>query len=697
MSDRLLSVAIDIGGTFTDTALAVQGRKALITAKNPTTPNDPTRGALLGLETAFFKSKLKISEIDRFIHGTTLATNALIERRGAKTAVITTEGFRDILEIAYERRYSQYDIMLQKPDLIVPRSMCFTVRERMNVQGLELIPLDQHSVDRVLRNIDDPGLKSVAICLLHAYANPLHEQQLRDAIASSRPDLYISLSSEISPEAREYERLCTTLANAYIQPLMDVYLSRFEQQFKALGVCCPILMMTSSAGMTTVDTARKFPIRLVESGPSGGAVMAARVAMQKQLDRVLSFDMGGTTAKLCLINNCLPKSARNFEVNRAARFIKGSGMPIRIPVVEMIEIGAGGGSLAGIDRLGRITIGPESAGAEPGPAAFDRGGSVATVTDADITLGYIDPMSFAGSCLTLDRQKANDAVDATIAVKLGLNTDNAAFAINRIVDENMASAGRMHAVESGVDLGTRTMIAFGGNGPLHATRVARRCGIQKIVIPVNPGVGSAVGFLHAPVSFEVVRSHYTLLDNIDIESVNCLLEQMLSKARNVVIPAAKHEQIDLACSAFMRYHGQGHEIEIPLKSPVLSVDDVVEIKRQFEREYARQYSRIVPNMKIEILNWSAKVSTLPAKPDPVASIDFEKQVNSSHKQAIVCDISGKSLEASIFHRETLKPGDTLTGPALITEPQTTTLVSRDFKACVDPAYNIILTRMEPQR
>ncbi len=688
------STAIDIGGTFTDTALAIPGQTQLFTAKNPTTPQDPVHGAIQGLKNVLSKTSIEAGDLDRFIHGTTLATNALIERRGACTAVITTEGFRDILEIAYERRYSQYDIMLQKPDLIVPRSLCFTVRERLDVHGQVRIPLDQRSVDHVIRQISDSNVEAVAVCLLHAYANPVHEQQLRDAIASARSDLYISLSSEVSPEAREFERLCTTVVNAYLQPHMEGYLNRFEQQFKTIGVQCPILMMTSSAGMTTLETARNFPVRLVESGPSGGAVMAARVAMQNNLEQVLSFDMGGTTAKLCLINHYSPKTARNFEVNRAARFIKGSGMPIRIPVVEMIEIGAGGGSIAGIDRLGRITIGPESAGAEPGPAGFNRGGTVATVTDADMVLGYIDPAFFSESCLSLNKQKAEQSVDETIAGKLDLSIDNAAFGISQIVDENMASAGRMHAVESGMNLSTRTMIAFGGNGPLHATRVARRCGINKIVVPNDPGVGSAVGFLDAPVSFELIKSHYTLLDKINVETLNRILDEMLVKAHSVVAKAAVNSQIQSSCSAYMRYHGQGHEIEIPLNDLTLSPDDLLTIKRQFETEYARQYSRIVPDMDIEILNWSVKVTTAAIPPSAVKKTGISNPVRSRHMHTIICDVSGEPVKASVYQRHALKPGDTLSGPALIVEPQTTTLVSQDYTACIDSAFNIIMAAKE---
>ena len=384
-------LAIDIGGTFTDTVLADATGTIIATTKTATTPEVPALGALEGARRVIAAAKTDWRHIVGFIHGTTLATNALIEKRGACVATITNEGFRDILEIAYERRYSQYDINLEKPDLIAPRARAFTIGGRIDAKGQELQPLDEPAVDRLLENLKACGAEAVAICLLHAYANPEHEIRLRDILQSARPDLVISLSHEVSPEAREFDRLSTTIANAYIQPIMARYLSDFQARFSGEGLECPILMMTAGGGMTTVETAARLPIRLVESGPAGGAILAARIARQTEQRSVLSFDMGGTTAKLCLIDNFRPQTARKFEIARAARFIRGSGMPVRIPVIEMIEIGAGGGSIARVDRLKRVHIGPESAGAEPGPAAFAKGGVDATVTDADVTKGLIDP------------------------------------------------------------------------------------------------------------------------------------------------------------------------------------------------------------------------------------------------------------------------------------------------------------------
>ena len=690
MTSQSLRLAIDIGGTFTDTVLVSAKDTVLASTKTLTTHQNPADGAMEGAQRVMEQSGRTLDQVIGFIHGTTLATNALIERRGAVVATITTHGFRDILEIAYERRYAQYDINLEKPDLLVPRERAFTIRERMAADGSILIPLAEEDIDTLLTDLDASGAQAVAICLIHAYANPSHEQRLRDILAEKRPDLTVSISSDVSPEAREFDRLCTTVANAYIQPLMESYLSRFVSQFQAEGVRCPILMMTAGGGMCTVQTAARFPIRLVESGPAGGAVLAARIAARAGLDHVLSFDVGGTTAKLCLIDNARPQTSRQFEIARAARFIKGSGMPVRIPVIEMIEIGAGGGSIAGVDRLGRLTVGPKSAGSEPGPVAFGRGGTEPTVTDSDIMLGYIVPDTFAEGFIEIDPKASADALTRVIGAPLNTDATGAADGVSRIVDESMASAGRMHAVESGKDLGSRTMIAFGGNGPLHASRVARSAGVSRIVIPPNPGVGSAIGFLFAPVSFEIVRSSYSMLDTLDLNGINTLFSDMIAEASSVVAQGAGDALTETQRTAFMRYHGQGHEIEIALPDRDLTAQDIKPLIDAFENEYRKQFSRPVPGMKIEILNWAVRVATpdagvpKPAETPPLTTLVPDQS------RPITCDVDGQTKPAGLVPRHSLSPGDRVCGPALITEPQTTTLVSADFSAHVDAIGNLVL-------
>ena len=683
-------VSVDIGGTFTDTVL-MRGAIVAATAKTLTTHDDPARGARQGLNAVLSDAAVPAQAITGVIHGTTLATNALIERRGAVVSAVTTDGFRDILEIAYERRYSQYDINIDKPDLIVPRHRCFTVPERMSVQGHVLRALDDAGVDDLADSLSQAGTEALAICLLHSYANPAHEQQLGRMLRQRLPDLAISLSSQVSPEAREFDRLCTTVANAYVQPLMQRYLERFASAFRAEGVDAPVLMMTAGGGMTTLETAAAFPIRLVESGPAGGAILAGQVARQCGATEVLSFDMGGTTAKLCLIDAYTPQTARQFEIARAERFIKGSGMPVRIPVVDMIEIGAGGGSIAGVDRLGRLTVGPESAGSDPGPAAFMRGGRRATVTDADVAQGLIDPDRFAEGRLQINADAAVQAIGADLK-QMGLPAAAEAPAISELVDENMANAGRMHAVESGKDLGTRTMIAFGGNGPLHATRVARRSGVGRIIVPPSPGVGSAVGFLYAPVAFEIIRSLYMTLDDMDFEAINTLFDDLQAETASVVEAGAPGAPMTRRRVAFMRYRGQGHEIEVPLPDRPLTPDDLPGLRSAYEDSYRQQFNRTVPGMTIEILNWSFRASG-----PEMARLDAAKAVDGPHAspethRAITCDVTGQDIRAAVHPRTGLAAGARVEGPALIVEPQTTTLVSADFVATVDSALNLHLTR-----
>ncbi len=685
-------VAVDIGGTFTDSVIEDGRGRILATTKTPTTPQNPTLGALEGVDHVLAQAGVEWDQIGGFIHGTTLATNALIERRGARVCGITTAGFRDILEIGYERRYSQYDMNIQKPDLLVPRSRCFTIGGRMDAQGREVEPLERAAVARLVDDIAESRAEAAAICLLHAYANPAHEQELRALLQAALPGLVISISSDVSPEAREFDRLCTTIANAYIQPLMSRYLYDFVEEFEGRGLTCPILMMCASGGMTTIGTAARLPIRLVESGPAGGAILAARIARSVGEEQVISFDMGGTTAKLCLIDHYQPQTGRKFEIARAARFIKGSGMPVRIPVLEMIEIGAGGGSIAHVDGLGRIGVGPQSMGSDPGPAAFSRGGEEPTVTDADILHGLIDPGAFAEGRITIDKEAAARAMLAGVGSKLGLSAEQAAAGVSEIVDESMASAGRMHAVESGKDLSARCMIAFGGNGPLHVTRMARRAGVSRILIPRDPGVGSAIGFLSAPVSYEIVRSRYATLEGIDIAALNDFYAQMIDEAQEVVRAGAPKGDLSIKKQAFMRYHGQGHEIEIPLPEDPLEPGDIATIRADFEREYGRQFSRAVPGMRIEILNWALSISSSDLKVLPVLPVKDQARMTPTETRKIMCEVTGEACEAGLFMREALNPGDIIPGPALLREPQTTTYVSRDFTARIDAGGNIVMQR-----
>ena len=578
-------LAIDIGGTFTDVVVERQGRRW--TAKVLTTPAAPERGFLAGVDSVMRAAGLAPADLSIIIHGTTLATNALIERKGARTAFLTTEGFLDTLDLGSESRFEQYSINIGRQPSFVPRHLRIPVRERIAVDGEVLRPLDERELGAAIARIPD-DVTSVAVGLLHSFANPVHERRIRDALQAARPGLWVSLSSEVSPEMREYERFSTTVANAYVQPVIAGYLEQLGRELAARGIGCPLYLVLSSGGITTVDIARRFPIRLVESGPAGGAMFAAGIARQCRLGRVLSFDMGGTTAKICLIDDFAPQRSRMFEVARAYRFRKGSGLPVRIPVIEMVEIGAGGGSIAETDSLGRIGVGPASAGADPGPACYGRGGTKPTVTDADLALGRIDPAAFAGGTIHLDEAAATAALAGAAAGSFGGDAAAFAFGVCEMVDENMANAARVHAVECGASLGERTLIAFGGAAPLHAARLAEKLGIRRIVVPSGAGVGSAIGFLEAPVAYEVAHSFYQRLASFSPAAVNPLLDEMAREAHDVVERGAPGEARQETRLAFARYIGQGHEIPVRLPERPFTAADVAGVTEAFERAYVEQ-------------------------------------------------------------------------------------------------------------
>src|SRR5947209_6352492 len=555
-------LGVDIGGTFTDVALEAAGRR--YSAKVLTTPQAPEEAVLEAISAVLREASLAPGDLSIIIHGTTLATNAIIERKGAKTALVTTEGFRDTIEIRHENRFEQYDINIDLPPPLVPRRLRLVVPERVNAQGKVIVPLDEDVLERLADRLAEEQVDSVAIGFLHSYTNPAHEERTREILTARLTGVTYTLSCEVSPEMREYERFSTACANAYVQPMMGRYLVDLEEVLRDEGFRCPLYLMLSGGGLTTVETAIRFPVRLVESGPAGGAIFASHIAQQCRLESVLSYDMGGTTAKICLIDGFQPQTSRAFEVARIYRFKKGSGLPLRIPVIEMVEIGAGGGSIARIDQLRRITVGPDSAGADPGPACYGRGGKAPTVTDADLLLGRIDPLGLSGGRMALVRDAAEQAVQQTVAAPLDLTLPLAAFGVSEIVDENMANAARVHAIESGKDARGRTLVAFGGAAPLHAARLAEKLGLDRVLVPSNAGVGSAVGFLRAPIAYEIVRSQLQRLDAFDAAGANTLLAAMRQEAEAIVRLGEPDVPLSETRSAVMRYRGQGHEIAVPV-------------------------------------------------------------------------------------------------------------------------------------
>ena len=686
-------LAVDIGGTFTDVVLELPTGER-ITTKLLTTYDHPGKAVLEGITGVMGRAGLGPSDIGLIIHGTTLATNALIERRGANTALLTTEGHRDTLEMAHEDRFEQYDINIDRPIPLVPRHLRLPVRERMDRDGNILIELDESTILRHLSILEDYEIQSVAIGYLHAFVNPIHEIRTREILVNARPDLSISLACEVAPEIREFERLSTACANAYVRPLMTSYLARLADQLKIQGFLCPFLLMTSGGGLTTLDTATRFPIRLVESGPAGGAILAQRISEHLGLDRMLSFDMGGTTAKLCLIDDGKPLTSRSFEVDRVYRFKKGSGLPVRIPVIEMVEIGAGGGSIARIDKLQRIQVGPESAGSEPGPAAYDRGGNQPTVTDADIALGRVYPEKFA---FPLNPERANESIQDIVAQPLEIDINLAAFSISEVVDENMASAARTHAAEFGMDLAEREILAFGGAAPLHAARLGHKLGASQIIIPPDAGVGSAVGFLLAPISYEVVRSRQQVLANLDHQLVNDLYTEMQSEALPIVQAASTSGSLIETRQAYMRYVGQGHELAIHLPAGPYTESHRERFTEAFERTYANLYGHRIEGVDIETLSWTLMVSEPITQSLKSASLEPSAPLNAIGKYSVFDPETATRLDVPVYLREQLAFNAYISGPALITEEQTTTVITSSFSASINSLGCIVLTKKQHPR
>ena len=687
-------LAVDIGGTFTDVALECGDKQ--FTTKTLTTKSQPETGVLAGIETVLTQAKINPSQVETIIYGTTLATNLLIERRGAPVALVTTLGFRDVVEMRNENRFEQYDINIELPTPLVPRSQRLVVSERIGADGRILKPLNEDEVRALIPHLLEKEIQSVAVGFLHSYRNNAHEQRAREIICAEAPELDVTLSSEVSPEMREFERISTACANAYVQPLMSRHLGSLASQLRTQGLDCPLFLMLSGGGITTLETAIRFPVRLVESGPAGGAIFSSFIASQLGLSRVLSYDMGGTTAKVCLIDDGEPHTSRTFEVAREYRFLKGSGIPINIPVIEMVEIGAGGGSIADVDSMNRIRVGPESADSEPGPASYDLGGTAPTVTDADLLLGRLNPENFAGGSIRLNVENASKALDSVIGSKLGFKTSHTALGVSEIVDENMSNAARVHAIESGVDIETYTIVAFGGAAPIHAARLAEKLNIQKIVIPPGAGVGSALGFLQAPVSYEVIRSYYQRLDDLDYHGINQLLHSMRKEATDVVEPGAQGQKTREIRTAFMRYIGQGHEVsvEIPVKLEEAELDSQSSgrLTIAFETEYTRLYGRTIPSLEIEILTWSLLVSTkgsdgraikMSAKSYAPDTTEFRKLMDAE---------SGEFNDAAVYDRSSLSPGAKIEGPVIVTESDTATVITRRFEGQVTDGGYMIFER-----
>lgn len=689
-TDTRVRLAVDVGGTFTDVVLLHGTTK--YTAKVLTTPGTPEQGVLGGIEEILQQAALGWPQVDLLILGTTLATNALIERKGARTALITTEGFRDLVEIGLEDRFAQYDVFLEKPAPLVPRHWRHGVRERVDAAGKVLTSLDEAQVQALAQRLVDDGIESVAVCFLHGYANPVHERRVRELLKIHAPELWVSLASDVCPEIREYERLSTICANAYVQPQVAGYLQRLHQAVATRGLRGEAFLMTSGGAITTLQTGIDEPVRLVESGPAGGAVLARQVAEQIGATRALSFDMGGTTAKICFIDDYQPQISRSFEFGRVHRHLKGSGLPIRIPVIEMVEIGAGGGSIARVNHLGVVQVGPDSAGSSPGPAAYGLGGELPTVTDAHAALGTVDPARFAVGKVQLDPQRAREALAQGLASQTGMDIEVAAQAIVDIVTENMANAARVHASELGKTSEQSTLIAFGGAAPLHAALLARKLGISRLVIPGSAGVGSALGFLWAPVAYQTVRSLHQRIASIDHGAVAALLAELTANADEVVLRAAPGAPLLRQRTVYMRYAGQGHEIAVDLPEGPFDAAAAQALQARFEARYASLYGRSLPHIAAEAVSWSVAVQ---AGGRPAPEID---EVPADHGRATpvgkrrVYDAQTQAWQdIPVYDRTSLHPGQWLSGPALVVEDETTTRVIAGFEVRCSRLGALVLT------
>ncbi|UWR10821.1 hydantoinase/oxoprolinase family protein [Sulfitobacter mediterraneus] len=682
MTQNAIRLGVDIGGTFTDVVLEVDGSP--YSTKVLTTYAAPENAIIDGMHQVCTKAGIAPSDIGQIIHGTTLATNALIERRGAKTALITTQGFRDVIEMRTESRFEQYDLNLNLPEPLLPRQSRFTVPERVDARGAVLIPLDRTEVEAVVDQIAAAGYDSVAIGLMHSYLNGDHERLVAEVVAEKMPGAMISLSCEVSPQMREYERFNTVVANAYIKPLMKSYLGRLEGRLRDEGVSCNIFLMHSGGGIISIENAAEFPVRLVESGPAGGAVFAAHIAARYGLDKVLSFDMGGTTAKICLIKDQTPKTSRVFEVARTYRFKKGSGMPISIPVIDMVEIGAGGGSLAHVDSMRQIRVGPESAGSEPGPACYGRGGNKPAVTDADLVLGKLDPDNFAGGSIQLETASSEGALSSVLGEVLDMDAATAAFGLAEVVDENMANAARVHAVENGEDLSEYTMIAFGGAAPLHAGRLCEKLGVDRLLVPPGAGVGSAIGFLRAPFSFEANRSVYMKLSDFDAPKIQSLLSELKAEATGFVRNCDANAPILSEFKVYMRYAGQGWEIPIVLTEDQAMTPDAATFEARFEEDYVKLFGRKVAGLDIEITVWSVNATTPPEQVAQIAMAQPAGDAPVAGRRQMFDPAKSAYQDAAVVLRDQMAEGAEIAGPAAVTEDETTIIIPSSRKAIRQP-------------
>lgn len=683
------SVGIDIGGTFTDVVMVHPRTGERVIEKVLTTPDEPSRAVLEGLTQLLERAAVPVKTVNLIAHATTLATNTVIQGKGARVGLITTRGFRDTLELQTEARYDLYDLDLTLPKPLVPRAFRREVAERLDHAGRVVEPLHADEVQKVLKWFMERDIRDLAVCLLHSYANPAHERLIQSVAEQMGNGFRLSLSSEICPEIREYPRVSTTVINAYIRPQLISYLNTLEGGLQQKGFGGSLFIMSSAGGVLHPETAKHAPAALVESGPAAGALAAAYFARLTKRKQVLAFDMGGTTAKACLIENAQPVLGREFEAARVKRFKRGSGYPIRMPVVELIEIGAGGGSIAWINSMGLLKVGPEGAGAAPGPACYALGGDKPTVTDADLILGYLDPSYFLGGKMQLDVARAESAIRKHIADPLRISVQEAARGILEVVSENMAGAARIHAIERGFDPRAFSLVAFGGAGPVHAYWVAKRLGLGEVIFPVGAGVASAAGLLVSPAASHHVRTFIRPLAELQDDELDSVFEALEEEGR-ISLQRLKLLRYTVERRVEMRYIGQGHEIEV--KVPPRGARWLDKIRKAFDAEYVRLFGRLPGQLPIEVINCRLSVSSFAQTIDVCPPLKIKRgRARKSKRRAVFADTK-KPVSCDVYDRYLLAAGEIVRGPAIIEEPECTAVVPPGLQCKVDGYGNLIMSR-----
>ena len=675
----------DIGGTFTDFVLVNDDTGEFYINKCLTTPGDPSEAVEEGIRGLMDQSEGFMPRVGELIHGTTLVINAIIERKGAKTGLITTRGFRDVLELGREIRYDAYDIFSEYPEPLVPRYLRREVDERVASDGRVLRGLDADGVRREIRSLERAGIESLAVCLINSYENPLHEKEIQNIVESEFPGLFLSTSVEVLPQIREYERTCTTATNAYVKPITARYLKKLLDRLKSLGFGGKLFIMLSSGGITSVETAREFPVRIIESGPTAAVIASQHYGRMFDIKDIFCFDMGGTTAKSCLIQKGQAGLVSTFEVGRVQRFKKGSGLPIQVPVVDLMEIGAGGGSIARMSKMGLLQVGPESAGADPGPACYSRGGENPTVTDADLVLGYLDPDYFLGGTMALDKKAAELAIGEKVAKPLGTTAVEAAFGIHDLINETMAAAAKTHIAEKGGNPNIVTISAFGGAGPVHAYGLAKKIGAPRILVPPLAGVGSALGFFTAPVAFDLTRSHRVALEDADFAAIEALFRELESEGRAILQQADETQQVRFERTLQMRFVGQGAETDLGIDAARFEDLTREDIRSRFDVVYQKLYGRTYPDTPVEFVTFKVRAS-LPERPFRIPPLRrTEGKIEDCIKgRREAFSLVRKGFAAhTVYDRFKLFPGARLDGPAIIEEKESTIIVGEDARAEVD--------------